>query len=29
VETPKERMDMVNVMRELNIIESFFPTEVQ
>ncbi|XP_004512441.1 uncharacterized protein [Cicer arietinum] len=27
VESPKERMSMVEVMRELNIIKSFFPTE--
>jgi len=29
VESPKERMSMVDVIRELNIIKSFFPTEVQ
>ncbi|XP_045813757.1 putative receptor-like protein kinase At3g47110 [Trifolium pratense] len=29
VESPKERMNMVDVIRELNIIKSFFPTEAQ
>ncbi|RHN54573.1 putative protein kinase RLK-Pelle-LRR-XII-1 family [Medicago truncatula] len=29
VESPKERMNMVDVIRELNIIKSFFPAEVQ
>jgi len=29
VESPKERMNMVDVTRELNIIKSFFPAEVQ
>ncbi|KAL5099773.1 hypothetical protein RYX36_004100 [Vicia faba] len=29
VESPKERMNMVDVIRELNIIKSFFPTKVQ
>jgi serine/threonine protein kinase len=28
MESPKERMSMVEVIRELNIIKSFFPTEV-
>jgi hypothetical protein len=27
MESPKERMSMVEVIRELNIIKSFFPTE--
>jgi serine/threonine protein kinase len=29
MELPKERMNMVDVIRELNIIKSFFPIEIQ